>query len=540
MLRSRKDVDWSRYLEPDDMPFLKEKIDKSEWYPFDAFERMGVGILQEIAGGDMNLSRLWGRSQIDDLFRFHDSLVSDGDPGESLVRFQVVRSSFFDFDPVKVLVFFPNYAKLEINYGMCEIAEEAATWQTLGFFERLLALSGATNVQHDFTQKKWEGAPATIMEMEWSRIRPEMRINGAFFVDYVRMMKKRKEVDWSPYLEDGDKVYLEQEIKGDEWYPLDVFERMCIGIFREVARAEVKTVRTWGRSTVDHLVSINNDLVSKTDPRETLMRFHVLRKSMFTFDPVDVQTVSENYARFKIIYNLSRLVEKLSSYQTLGYIERLLELSGADFIRHKFTSRAWEGDPITILEVTWSEAVTGNHVKGSLFVDYVRMIKARKDVDWSKHLNPVDMGYLDEPIVDGDWYPMESFERMGVGILKEIAGSKMELVRGWGRGQIDDLLKLYPSLVSEDDPRESLMRFQVLRGGFFDFNAVYIRSLLEKHAKIEVNYEMGKLAEKAATYQAVGFFERLLELSGAKKVKFKFAGKLWSGDPTTILVLDWD
>ena len=58
----------------------------------------------------------------------------------------------------------------------------------------------------------------------------------------------------------------------------------------------------------------------------------------------------------------------------------------------------------------------GKKVKGSLFVDYVRMIKGNKDIDWGKYLTAEDMAFLDEPVADSEWYPFETFERMGLGI----------------------------------------------------------------------------------------------------------------------------
>lgn len=71
----------------------------------------------------------------------------------------------------------------------------------------------------------------------------------------------------------------------------------------------------------------------------------------------------------------------------------------------------------------------GKNVKGILFIDYIRMIKSRKDIDWGKYLTPDDMSFLDQNIVDSEWYPLDTFERMGVGILKEIASGDMEAVR---------------------------------------------------------------------------------------------------------------
>ena len=167
------------------------------------------------------------------------------------------------------------------------------------------------------------------------------------------------------------------------------------------------------------------------------------------------------------------------------------------------------------------------------------MIKSNKNVDWSKYLTPDDMSFLDQTILEPEWYPFDTFERMGVGILKELGSGAMEAVRLWGRHSIDDLLNIHKSLICEGDPRESLMRFQVLRRSFFDFGSINFQAIQDNHAKLEIRYDMCKIAEEAATYQTLGFFERLLELSGAKDIQHKFKSKLWEGDPVTILDLHW-
>lgn len=180
------------------------------------------------------------------------------------------------------------------------------------------------------------------------------------------------------------------------------------------------------------------------------------------------------------------------------------------------------------------------HVRGALFVDYVRMLRSRKDLDWSTVLQPADVGYLSQRIDADRWYPMDTFERMGVAILTEIAGSDITAVREWGRMSIDGLQLVHPDLVTAGDPRETLMKFHVLRTGFFDFPAMVVDEINDCEATVVIAYQMGKLAEEAASNQAMGFFERLLELTGVRSPQLYFAKRSWVGDPTTLLVLSWE
>jgi hypothetical protein len=164
-------------------------------------------------------------------------------------------------------------------------------------------------------------------------------------------------------------------------------------------------------------------------------------------------------------------------------------------------------------------------VKGSLFVDYVRMLRSKKGVDWSYYLQAEDLPYLADPIHPDGWYPMDTFARFGLAILDEIAQGDTFLARAWGRGSLDHLVTVHEGLLVEGDPRESLMRLIVLRGSFFNFDAVSMPQLTDTHATVQVHYGMTARAEEAASFQTLGFFGRLVELAGGLGVLTEFTRK---------------
>ncbi len=180
------------------------------------------------------------------------------------------------------------------------------------------------------------------------------------------------------------------------------------------------------------------------------------------------------------------------------------------------------------------------HVRGTLFVDYVRMLRARKDITWSKTLPPMDVAFLTQAVVPDQWYPMETFERFGLAILEVVAGGHLDLVQEWGRSSIDGLTLVHPDLVTPGDVRETLMKFHVLRTGFFDYPALTVCGINDGEASLEIAYQMGPLAEEAASLQTMGFFERLLELAGARRCKVWFGARSWAGEPVTTLDLTWE
>ena len=180
------------------------------------------------------------------------------------------------------------------------------------------------------------------------------------------------------------------------------------------------------------------------------------------------------------------------------------------------------------------------NVKGVLFADYVRMIRGQKAVDWNRHLTREDMNFVAARVEPGGWYPMATFERMGNGILKEIANGDVEAARMWGRLSVDQLRATQPMLVAPADPLETLMRFRVLRATFFDFDALEVKDVSRDHATISIHYHMGATAEEAASFQTMGFFERLLDIAGAASVDARFTKRSWAGDAATVLEIAWE
>jgi hypothetical protein len=178
-------------------------------------------------------------------------------------------------------------------------------------------------------------------------------------------------------------------------------------------------------------------------------------------------------------------------------------------------------------------------VRGILFVDYVRMLRGYPNVDWSKYLLPEDIDLMRSRIDLEAWYSMETFERFGVAILAEVGNWQLEAVRMWGRFQLDSVLAVYSTLLAPGDPRETMMRFQTLRRTFFDYDALNVVEVHDGSAAVTIAFGMGRIAEEAAAYQALGFFERLIESARGRSVGARFRSKSWKGASITRVELAW-
>ena len=180
------------------------------------------------------------------------------------------------------------------------------------------------------------------------------------------------------------------------------------------------------------------------------------------------------------------------------------------------------------------------HVKGVLFADYVRMLRAHRCRTWQEFLEPEDLAFLDQSIDIDAWYPMTSFERLGVAVFQAIAEGDLGLVRDWGRASVERVVGANEHVLVPGDPRESLMRFFVLRRSLFDFEALSMLQLCDASASIGVEYGMLPMAERAAAVQTMGFFEGLIALADGGDVRGEFLETSWRGDRQTIIGFSWE
>jgi hypothetical protein len=178
-------------------------------------------------------------------------------------------------------------------------------------------------------------------------------------------------------------------------------------------------------------------------------------------------------------------------------------------------------------------------VRGVLFLDYVRMIRREKSVDWAAELEPEDFAFVVSRIEPSAWYPMAVFERLGEAIFRTVGQRQMLAVRMWGQLSVEPLLAASPGLLERGDPIETLMRMRVFRSTFFDFEALSIPTLVEGHAEIVISYHMGPVAEEAASHQTMGFLEKLVEVASCVQAESAFTERSWDGGARTLLSLRW-
>jgi CheY-like chemotaxis protein len=166
--------DWRRALPPDVAAVVGAQVNVDAWYPMEVFERLGLAILEYVVRDQVDVIRLWGRETLKVVLSFFPELNAPGDPRESLMRFQNFFLSLFDFQTVSLEDLNDQEAHFRIGWGMSPRAEEAATWQAVGFFEEMVTASGGRNVRTKLHSRAWlEREPPTTFSLHWEPQAPE-------------------------------------------------------------------------------------------------------------------------------------------------------------------------------------------------------------------------------------------------------------------------------------------------------------------------------------------------------------------------------
>jgi len=187
-----------------------------------------------------------------------------------------------------------------------------------------------------------------------------------------------------------------------------------------------------------------------------------------------------------------------------------------------------------------------NQIKGTLFLEYARIIRANKDRDWKKYLSEQDLKMIFGEILANHWYPLESYERAGFAIFKEIAQGKLESAWQWGRVALEDIAtKFYQHLIRAQEPMKAIERCKTFVQQWYqfedpNFSPIEVQPISENQAKVIIKHIYPMQGFEAYVHQVAGTMERLVEMNGAKERKVEITEHNWnSSPPFAVLNISW-
>ena len=170
MIRKNKEKNWDQYFTSEDWKIINSKIAASAWYSIELYTKLGKATFEVIAGKDYKLVRLAGEEIGRNFFEgIYRAVISPSNPMRSLSKFVNIYTMMFNFSPLKMESIGDTHAKLQYDYdsvgkeGNCAFAHNLT-----GILDTLIKMSGGKNSKILLTQKQWENAPATVLDIQWT------------------------------------------------------------------------------------------------------------------------------------------------------------------------------------------------------------------------------------------------------------------------------------------------------------------------------------------------------------------------------------
>jgi len=176
-------------------------------------------------------------------------------------------------------------------------------------------------------------------------------------------------------------------------------------------------------------------------------------------------------------------------------------------------------------------------VKGSLLVDYARLIRANKEIDWGQWLGPEEMEIINNEVMTSSWYSYRVFRTLAWACFQGVAGGDLELTTTFGRFILQNLMTVYPKVRVPDNPMASINNFARFWQNFFQGDGM--ESLITESGENQITYKIsapvdekdmdavnaftGNFLESVAafSYQLGGMLMELVEQAGGRSPRFE-------------------
>jgi hypothetical protein len=181
-------------------------------------------------------------------------------------------------------------------------------------------------------------------------------------------------------------------------------------------------------------------------------------------------------------------------------------------------------------------------IKGSAIQETINQIKRRAGDD---ALNEI-LGLLDEDarktfegeIFASTWYPLDYFARFLEIEIKLLANGNEEMVTRGSEAVIERQLRgIYKAFVKLGSPEFVIKRIAAVHATYFQGVPIEVETPAPRAAT--VRYRGFQKQHRIMGFAIIGFFQKALEISGAKDVAIRFAVPIEEGRELAELSITW-
>lgn len=184
--------------------------------------------------------------------------------------------------------------------------------------------------------------------------------------------------------------------------------------------------------------------------------------------------------------------------------------------------------------------MSGKRVKGTMLLDQVKMLRKNKHLDWEAYLDREDWDIVHSQIMPFQWYPLETYERLGWAAFQLLAGGSLVRIQQHGRDKGKELFgEVYSSLLKYQDPGRAIEAFVKAYGTLFDFNTLSFERSADKCVVVKHSFPEHDNTNMVYCHQLTGMLQTLAEMSGGENVSVSLLAREWAGGLNTVIEITW-
>lgn len=180
--------------------------------------------------------------------------------------------------------------------------------------------------------------------------------------------------------------------------------------------------------------------------------------------------------------------------------------------------------------------------KGSVILDMVKIIRADKQAPWDRFLRPEDWEIVNSMVIPTEWYPIESYQRMGTAVYELVAKRNAQVVEQFGRAAMKGLFGgSYRPFLDKKDPHEAIHKFLELRKSLFNFSRMEMQKTGPRAARVLI-FEIGEFQQGLDIFEQLlaAHLKELVELNGAGAATCQSSLQDVQGEKTLAFELGWE
>ena len=189
-----------------------------------------------------------------------------------------------------------------------------------------------------------------------------------------------------------------------------------------------------------------------------------------------------------------------------------------------------------------TEALSGEKVKGVIFIDFVKGLRRLKDERLFRYLNEEDKSVVAGVIFASGWYPLETYHRVLIAFWEVLAEKNPEVAREWGKVFGTRIFEnIYQDTIAVRNAAEGIQSFIFISKTFFTHAFLEEISLSHTGAQLRVVRKVETpVADEVFFYILCGAIEKFIELAGGKNPRVSFSHKILEIQRHVIFDLHWD